>query len=290
MTFAPPRILEVRHFLKGEDPDLSSSELGIVGGPSHIAQGTSYHLGEDQLIMSKNPYSARTARDRAGLTDAASALDIDDDLDELRELSSWLVEECRRGAPGTLDIREIIYTPDGKRVLRWDRERGINSEPFPDNDLSHLNHTHISWYRDSEFRDKVGVFKRFYDQNDGGEGMTTRLTKHPTTGQYLISDGPWSSTLTPSQADGWLKAPEPPVFDGTTSDPDTYGVDATKLAADLATVKADVEELKARPPVQSAPVDPAVLQAAITAAITDPVVLSAIAVAVADEDNRRSAE
>jgi len=72
MTFAPPTLLAARAFLKGQDPDLTNDEVGIVGGPSHVLQGTSYHLGRDDLKMEKNPYSARTARDKAGLSNAAS--------------------------------------------------------------------------------------------------------------------------------------------------------------------------------------------------------------------------
>ena len=176
MTYAPVSILEVRRLLKGQDMDLSDAEVGIVGGPSHVRQGTSYHLGADQLQMWKNPYSARTPRDLAGLSNAASAIDIDDDLDELRSLSVWLVEQCRAGAPDTLDIREVIYSPDGVNVLRWDQTRGQGSAPFPDSDLSHRTHTHISWYRDSESRRKTGPFQRFF----GGEGMA------PTDEEYLI--------------------------------------------------------------------------------------------------------
>lgn len=165
MTFAPASIKEVRALLKGEDPDLSDVELGIVGGPGHVLTGTSYHLGKDQLKFSKDPYSARTARDKAGLSNAASALDVDDDLDELRALSVWVVAECRAGAPDTLDIREVIYSPDGVIVLQWDRERGMTSLPRPHSDLSHRTHTHFSWYRDSEFRDKTAPFRRFFGGN-----------------------------------------------------------------------------------------------------------------------------
>lgn len=166
MTYAPATILALRQYLKGHDEDLSNPEVGIVGGPSHVLQGTSYHLGRDQLKANRDPYSARNPRDRAGLSNAASALDIDDDLDELAELSVWLVEQCRAGAPDTLDIREIIYSPDGAKVLRWDRERGQTAKPVPDSDLSHLTHTHISWYRDSEFRDKTNPFRRFFEGDD----------------------------------------------------------------------------------------------------------------------------
>lgn len=191
MTFAPETIRAVRALLKGEDPDLDDNELGIVGGPSHVTTGTSYHLGKDQLIMSKNPYSARTSRDLAGLSNAASALDIDDDLDELRELSVWLVAECRANAPDTRDICEIIYSPDGVQVLQWDRERGVTSAPRTHSDLSHRMHTHISWYRDSEFRDKTAVFRRFYESRDNmTPAQFVALLKDPTVAA-LMRAFPW---------------------------------------------------------------------------------------------------
>lgn len=163
VSFAPPTILAARNYLKGRDADLGNNELGIVGSPSHVATGTSYHLGKDQLQMWKNPYSARNARDLAGLSNAASALDIDDDLDELRALSLWLVQQCQRGTPGAIDVREIIFSPDGVNVLRYDQERGQTSAPVPDDDISHRTHTHVGYYRDSEFRDKVGLYQRFFE-------------------------------------------------------------------------------------------------------------------------------
>lgn len=167
MTTASPKLLEARDFLKSQDPDLSDAEVGIVGSLSHIATGTSYHLGGDQLKLAKNPYSARTARDRAGLADPAvanfaSALDIDDDLDELRNMSVWIVGECRAGSSDTADIREVIYTPDGVTVWTWDRELGGGSAPQRRGDSSHLTHTHISWYRDAGLRDKAGIFRRYF--------------------------------------------------------------------------------------------------------------------------------
>lgn len=180
MTVASPALLEARAVIKGEDADLSNDEVGIVGGPSHILTGTSYHLGKDQLKMSKNPYSARTARDKAGLANPAtanfaSALDVDDDLDELRELSDWLVAECRKPNPhpDTLDIREIIYSPDGINVWTWDREKGQTSAPEKRGDSSHRKHTHVSWYRDAGLRDKAGIFRRFFNRHNptGGSDM-----------------------------------------------------------------------------------------------------------------------
>lgn len=176
MTFAPPTLLEVRHFFQARYPHVSDNALGIVGGPSHIRTGTSYHLGADQLKMSKNPYSARTKRDLAGLSNAASAFDLGDDIGAqlLREISVWCVGECRKKAPDTLDIREIIYSPDGTAVLTWDREKGVTSYPMPRGDSSHRKHSHFSFYRDSEKRSKVGLFRRFFEEREGGDDVSAK--------------------------------------------------------------------------------------------------------------------
>lgn len=171
MTFAPPSLLAVRAYLKPLT-GLSSVELGITGDPAHAVKGTSYHLGKDQLT--DDAYSRRTARDRAGLSNAASALDIGM-FARLREMSIWLVAQCRAGAPDTRDIREVIYSPDGRVVWRWDREWGVTSQPRTgEADSSHLTHTHVSWYRDSEFRDRTAVFRRFFEGDD--VNLTDKLT------------------------------------------------------------------------------------------------------------------
>ena len=140
--------------------------LGVVGDTAHAAKGYSYHLGRDQL--SPTAYSVQTARDKAGLTNGASAIDLgrlDGTFMALRTFSKWLVEEARRNAPGTSDIREIIYSPDGKTVLRWDRQRGYNSLPRTgEADDSHLTHTHISFYRDAEQRDHTTAFRPYFEE------------------------------------------------------------------------------------------------------------------------------
>jgi hypothetical protein len=58
-------------------------------------------------------------------------------------------------------VRDVIYTPNGLLpILRWDRERGVTSEPKAESGLSssHQKHSHISFYRDSEKRDKTALF------------------------------------------------------------------------------------------------------------------------------------
>lgn len=169
MTFAPATIQETRRLkIKHLDlhptshaypNDLDPDEVGIVGDTAHAQKGTSYHLGKDQLTSTA--YSRRTARDKAGLSNAASAEDVGYfkvttplGAFDLKHYTAWLFAECRKSAPDTLDLREVIGTVDGKTVLRWDAERGRSSAPKAgEADSSHLTHTHKSWYRDSEFRD-----------------------------------------------------------------------------------------------------------------------------------------
>lgn len=194
MTTASPALIEVREFFQARNPALSDNELGIVGGPSHIATGTSYHLGKNQLKMSKNPYSARTVRDKAGLANTAtanlaSAFDLDIDVGDLPLLSTWCVNECRKGAADTLSLREIIYSPDGKTVWTWDREKGQASAPEHRGGLEHLLHTHFSWYRDAGLQPKVGLFQRYYAQLTKVVNMFfLRVINDPTHAVY-VSDG-----------------------------------------------------------------------------------------------------
>jgi hypothetical protein len=163
MSTAPPKLAALQAFLKSQT-SLGAVSLGIVGDSRHKS---GYHLGHDRIFSPSgkgdDDYSVKTTRDRNGLSDSASAMDIGN-FKRLREMSKWLGAQARSDAPDTRDIREIIYSPDGKKVLRWDRQRGVTSRPRPgEADDSHLTHTHISWYRDSESRDKVALFERFFD-------------------------------------------------------------------------------------------------------------------------------
>ena len=161
MTYAPAPLKALGAYLVAH----GAVNLGIVGDTRHAAKGTSYHLGADKLAP--GAYSATLARDRAGLTDAASAIDIgrvDGTLTGLRTLSAWLVAECQRGA--WPDVREVIYSLEGKVVRRWESlDNQVRSGPGQ-GDNSHLTHTHLSFYRDSESRDKVALFRAYFE----GEG------------------------------------------------------------------------------------------------------------------------
>jgi hypothetical protein len=157
--------------------------LGVVGNEKHC---DGYHLGQDRIFSScackpkgrciaglkNNDYSVRTVRDQSGLTNFASAIDLgrlNGTLPQLQAFSRWLVRRCQANVRGTRDVREIIYSPDGKRVYGYSREMGVASRPILDyGDASHLTHTHISFYRDSETRDKRPLFEPFFDAVQAG--------------------------------------------------------------------------------------------------------------------------
>jgi hypothetical protein len=165
MSYAPDSIKKLAAYWAKQ----GGVNLGIVGDTRHLK---GYHLGEDRIYDGSGPglgsrdYSVMTARDKAGLSEAASAIDLgklDGGYLGLRRFSIWLVKRCQAGAAGTADVREVIYSPDGKTILRYDRQRGRTSAPREgEADSSHAWHTHISFYRDSESRDKVGIFAPYF--------------------------------------------------------------------------------------------------------------------------------
>jgi hypothetical protein len=191
------------------------ANLGIVGDTSHVLKGTSYHLGRSRLEL--GAYSRITPRDKAGLTEAAAAIDLGKlsaSYAELRVFSRWLVARCQANAAGTSDIREVIYTADGETVLRYDRERGVASAPRAgEADGSHLWHTHVSFYRDSEGRSKAGIFAPFFalpDTSTEEEVVIVTVEKWPQprtfsaagdlrrftpTEELPAIDGPYSATV-----------------------------------------------------------------------------------------------
>ncbi|MEH0934955.1 hypothetical protein [Micromonospora psammae] len=170
MTTAPANLLAVRRLLLAHlniDPDtvrgddLEPAEVGIVGDPSHRG---GYHCGSDRVVT--NDYSVvESTRDSSGLTLNASALDVGlftvrsgGRTHTLYSFSTWCVAQCVANTSDSRDVREIIYSPDGRTVRRWDRLRRRTS-----GDDSHLFHTHFSFFRDSTRagRDQTPLFRRY---------------------------------------------------------------------------------------------------------------------------------
>jgi hypothetical protein len=154
VTYAPEQLEKLQRYLH-DKTGIVWAGLGIVGDKHHRG---GYHCGSDRVVP--GDYSVtESSRDRNGLSGAASAIDIGS-FTRLRELSLWLVAQCEAGAPGTEDIREVIYSPDGKIVRRWD-----DLDERDGGDGSHRYHTHVSYYRDSEDHDKTNLFRRFWDED-----------------------------------------------------------------------------------------------------------------------------
>jgi hypothetical protein len=171
MTFAPITISRLADYWGS----VGGTNLGIVPDARHRLTG-GYHCGRSDLLAAgrlDSDYSNQHPRDRAGLTDAASAIDLgklNGSLLELQKFSSWLVEQCQAKAPGTEDIREVIWSPDGKVVKRWSGIDRLIRDGYPNGtgngDRSHLWHTHISWFRDSQGRDKIAVFRPYFEPEE----------------------------------------------------------------------------------------------------------------------------
>ncbi|MFI6329849.1 hypothetical protein ACIBBG_16300 [Micromonospora chersina] len=169
-TTAPQTLLDARQLLltylnvdkdavRGQD--LEPAEVGIVGDPNHKG---GYHCGSDRVVS--NDYSVvESSRDRTGLDRWACALDVGEfavsvagKRHDLPSFSIWLVAQCKAGTADTRDIREVIYSPDGTTVKRWDRLGKRTS-----GDETHRWHTHISFHRDAikAGRDQTPLFRRY---------------------------------------------------------------------------------------------------------------------------------
>lgn len=164
MTFAPDSLADDRRFLMAHLTFTDGpGSVGIVGDDNHQQTGSSYHLGKS--ANKPDSYSiVESPRDRKGLTEAASALDvgrfsvgIGGRTHNLRTFSVWLVDQCERGAADTLDIREVIYSPDGTTVKRWDRLKHRTT-----GDSGHRTHTHLSRFRDAQNRGFTPLFTRYF--------------------------------------------------------------------------------------------------------------------------------
>lgn len=161
MTAAPGDLLAFRTTVMRLTGLVSAADVGIVGDGAHARTG-GYHEGKDVLTSigryhpgaaagaTTEDYSARLTRDRAGLTNNASAVDIGSEWPRGGR-AAWLrfgrmvVAELRAG--GMTAIRAVNYSPDGTSRLRVDRQHGWADESTTDSVTIHI---HIEWYRDTD--------------------------------------------------------------------------------------------------------------------------------------------
>lgn len=164
MTYVPLALAQLQKYM-GVQTGLPPNSLGVYPDEDHDG---GYHCGWDRRRTDSSgnldDYAwDESPRDWNHKSDAARAFDCGS-FGRLQELSLWMVAQCEAGAQDTLGMREIIYSPDGRTVKRWDR-LGIRST----GDSSHLTHTHFGYFADAEDEDKVHPFQRFFE----GGGMST---------------------------------------------------------------------------------------------------------------------
>ena len=165
MSSAPADLLGFRAGVQSRT-GLAATAVGIVGDGAHARTG-GYHEGLDVLTSigryhppatshvgsSVEDYSARKLRDRTGLTNSASAVDIGSAWRQGH--AAWLrfnvllVDALHAGDPALAAVRAINYTVDGATKHRTDREHGWAVEDSTD---TVLTHTHVEFYRDTEGR------------------------------------------------------------------------------------------------------------------------------------------
>lgn len=184
MTYAPAPLTALAAYWEAN----GGKALGIVGNTAHRS---GYHLGRDRIFGSGGlgweDYSVQLPRDRRGLTNAASAIDLgrlNGSLRELQAFSRWLVSQCLAHGPGYEDVREIIYSPDGTAVQRWSGVDGQIHTGQGNGDTSHRTHTHISYFRDSQRSAKVPLFEPYFltppDSSTGDEMQTFKVPEQRT--------------------------------------------------------------------------------------------------------------
>jgi hypothetical protein len=164
MTNAPADLLTVRRAVMALTGVSDPAEMGIVGDEAHAASG-GYHEGRDSLTRAgvvNTDYSVvEYARDRAGLTDSASAFDMAlawspqaGGRAAAIKATNLLVDDLRGGHPSTGCVRAMNYTPDGTTKRRVDRRNGFAVTSSSDSvDI----HTHFEFFRDTEGQ-RAGAF------------------------------------------------------------------------------------------------------------------------------------
>lgn len=209
MTYAPKSLRDLGAYWVEQ----GGVNLGIVGNASHLK---GYHLGRDRIYDGAGPglgdrdYSVQTARDKRGLTDAASAIDLgrlNGRLTDLWEFSRWFAQQCMDAKPGYGDVREVIFWSTSRgRVIGWSAlapDRWINDY----GDASHKTHTHISFFRDSEARDKRPLFAPYFAPPVPEDDMPV-ITTYVPGNVAVIADplGPANIRSAPSLAAPLVRA------------------------------------------------------------------------------------
>lgn len=244
MTTTPDDLRNIRAYLMPRT-GLPAVSLGV----QHFQpDGGGYHEGEDLLNeggSADDDYSVNESqRDRNGLTDDASALDVGDFDDgqghTLEGLNAFMVARCQAGDPRARNIREIIYKSGPGTVSRWDA-LGVRS----DGDLSHLTHGHYSFFRDSAgTRDRPDDFMGLLTEYFEGADMGIENDVHAWTQAWRVD----------ADTKGLGKVAGGP----TQGEPTFVPPMLRQIANDVAAIKAHVGGAPGGPPLDVAAVSSAI--------------------------------
>lgn len=175
MTTAPEDLKQVQVYAKDKTGQPWSS-LGIIHA---TPQGGGYHEGEDLLILAGTAPGPEYPGSDYSYTDSprdllpngrlaggnnASGFDWGGDFKGFHGFNKFIEARMRANDPRLRDVREFIYTTDGKTVKRIDR----TGKQGNTGDASHLTHSHFSFFRDSlgrRARDDnfLGVVKEHFE-------------------------------------------------------------------------------------------------------------------------------
>jgi hypothetical protein len=223
MTNSPADLLGFRRQVMAETGLADPADIGIVGDGAHARTG-GYHEGHDVLVAigryhpgaqyvgsSVEDYSCRLGRDRAGLTDSASALDIGAQWPRGGRLA-WLrfnnslVRTLQAGDPALAAIRAVNYSPDGTSRHRIDRQYGFNV--IEDSTDSVDVHTHIEWYRDTEGNRQTSLDRLVALVRAARDNTTPTAGKDPEMMLIAREKGSPNGYIGDGVTRRWIRSPE----------------------------------------------------------------------------------
>lgn len=172
MSTAPQSSKDVRHYI--------AEKAGVPGANISIRSARSnrgYHAGKDQIFgpggKGNKDYSVKDPRDKAGLTNASAAIDVKIPRKALKALTANFVERAQAGQLANKVAEIIGPSADGKATY-WSESGGWKPvlgwwvwkkgkrvwEPV---DPSHEWHMHLGLRRNTEFDDRVALFRPFFE-------------------------------------------------------------------------------------------------------------------------------
>lgn len=287
MTSAPPDLLQVQAYLHDKTGQPWAS-LGIV---HTTPQGGGYHEGEDLLIAAGTAPGPQYPGSDYSYTDSprdllptgrlaggnyASAFDFGGDFPQFLQFNAWMRARMLANDPRTRDVREMIYTLDGRTVRRIDRT-GVQGDS---GDSSHLSHTHFSFFRDSVGRragsdNFMGLIVEFFG---GAPGQEDDMALSPSDWETVtaLTVGSVYDGGVASVAPSWARQAAPYAMRNVEG---RLTALLTAVLKAQGVAQADIDELQARPPAGFTDAQVKQLAAALAAEV-DPAAIEATLVDV----------